>query len=180
MFETDGSPAGARFFGAKQLADSSYQPLNDPVWTDTSPPSRTTTRSSGSTNRQARALPWWIMKNHHVANLVFDDLPVLVTLCEMCSGAAAFRAEVEGRSLAFRLRGQYNATILLDDASTGSLWSPFTGVALAGAMKGAALEQLPLSHSVSGASGSRCIRRPKLSTASRRCARATDASASPS
>jgi len=71
-------------------------------------------------------------------------LPVLATLCEMCSGAAAFRAEADGRRLMFRLRGQYNATILLDDASTESLWSPFTGVALAGVMRGAALERLPL------------------------------------
>jgi hypothetical protein len=146
MFETNELPE-ARFFGAKQLADSWHQPLNDPVWTDAYGHLRDDDPVLGLyLNRQARALPWWIMKNHHVANLVFDDLPVLVTLCEMCSGAAAFRAEVEGRRLAFRLRGQYNATILLDDASTGSLWSPFTGVALAGAMKGAALEQLPLSQ----------------------------------
>jgi len=36
--------------------------------------------------------------------------------------------------------------MLLEDRSTDSLWSPFTGVALAGAMRGAALERLPLSQ----------------------------------
>lgn len=30
----------------------------------------------------AFALPWWIMKNHHVANLEFGSTPLLVTLCE--------------------------------------------------------------------------------------------------
>jgi hypothetical protein len=144
MFETNELPQ-ARFFGADQLAHHWHQPLNDPVWTRAYDHLRDDDPVLGVyLNRQARALPWWIMKNHHVANLVFDDLPVLVTLCEMCTGAAAFRAEVEGRRLAFRLLGQYNATILLGDTSTNSLWSPFTGVALTGVMRGAALERLPL------------------------------------
>jgi hypothetical protein len=82
----------------------------------------------------------------HVANLAFDDRPVLATLCPSCSGASAFRAEVEGRRLIFRLRGKYNGTMLLEDCSTESLWSPFTGVALAGTMRGAALDRLPLSQ----------------------------------
>jgi hypothetical protein len=86
------------------------------------------------------------MKTSHVANVFVDELPVVVTLCAMCSSAAAFRAEADGRRLAFRWRGQYNGTILLDDLLTGSLWSPFTGVALAGGMRGTALERLPLSQ----------------------------------
>jgi hypothetical protein len=86
------------------------------------------------------------MKNHHVANIAVGELPVVVTLCVMCSGAAAFRAEVGDRRLKFRVRGRYNSTILLDDMSTGSFWSPFTGVALAGTMRGAVLERLPLSQ----------------------------------
>jgi hypothetical protein len=137
----------AQLFGAKRLGHSWCRPLDDPVWTDAYDHLRDDDPVLGLyLNRQPRALPWWIMKNHHVANLTFDGLPVLVSLCEMCSGAAAFRAEVEGRRLAFRLRGRYNATILLEETSTESLWSPFTGVALAGAMQGAALEQLPLSQ----------------------------------
>lgn len=124
-----------------------HQPLNDPVWTDAYEHLRDEDPVIGLyLNRQARALPWWIMKNHHVANLAFDDLPVLVTLCEMCSGSSAFRAEVQGRRLMFRLRGQYNGTILLEEGSTKTMWSPFTGVALTGVMRGAALERLPVSQ----------------------------------
>jgi len=130
-----------------QAAVSWHRPLNEPVWTSAYDHMREDDPVLGLyLDRQARALPWWIMKNHHAANLLLDGRPVLVTLCEMCSGASAFRAEAEGRRLMFRLRGQYNATILLDDVSTGSLWSPFTGLALAGAMQGTALERLPLSQ----------------------------------
>jgi Protein of unknown function (DUF3179) len=137
----------ARLFTADRLALSFHQPLNDPVWTDAYDHLRENDPVLGLyLGGRAWALPWWIMKNHHVANLVFDDLPVLVTLCEMCSGAAAFRAEADGRRLAFRLRGTYNATILLEETSTATLWAPFNGVALAGAMKGTTLERLPLSQ----------------------------------
>src|SRR5687768_18138169 len=45
----------------------------------------------------AWALPWWIMKNHHVANLELNGKPLLVTLCEVCSSAAAFDPVIEGR-----------------------------------------------------------------------------------
>lgn len=147
-YDTHDQLPHAHLFPLDRIAQNSWcQPLSAPVWTDTHDHLRDDDPVLGLyLDRRAWALPWWIMKNHHVANLAFDDLPVLVTLCEMCSGASAFRAEVEGRRLVFALRGQYNATILLDDASTHSLWSPFTGVALAGAMRGAALERLPLSQ----------------------------------
>jgi len=146
-YDTHGELPCARLYPPQKLADSWRQPLDSPVWTKAYHHLRSDDPILGLyLKHQARALPWWIMKNHHVANLVFDDLPVLVTLCEMCSGAAAFRAEVEGRRLRFRLRGQYNATILLEDALTQSLWSPFTGVSLAGMMRGAALQRFPLSQ----------------------------------
>jgi hypothetical protein len=136
----------ARLLPPDRLAHSWLQPLNDPVWTDVYDHLRDDDPVLGLyLGRRAWALPWWIMKNPHVANLAFDDRPVLVTLCPMCSSASAFRAEVEGQPLFFRVRGQYNGTILLEDRSTDSLWSPFTGVALAGAMRGAVLERIPLS-----------------------------------
>jgi len=137
----------ARLFPPRMQANCHFQPLNDPVWTDAYEHLRDDDPVIGLyLNRQARALPWWIMKNHHVANLAFDDLPVLVTLCEMCSGSSAFRAEVQGRRLMLRVRGQYNGTILLEEGSTKTMWSPFTGVALTGVMRGAALERLPVSQ----------------------------------
>jgi uncharacterized protein DUF3179 len=146
-YETHPELPLARLFAPDRLAQSFHQPLNKPVWTDAYDHLRGDDPVLGLyRGGRACALPWWIMKNHHVANLVFDDLPVLVTLCEMCSGAGAFRAEVEGRRLAFRIRGTYNATILLEETSTGSLWAPFNGAALAGPLRGTILERLPLSQ----------------------------------
>jgi len=135
----------ARLARAEMLGISWAQPLNDPIWTDAYDHLRDDDPVIGLyLNRQARALPWWIMKNHHVANLVFDDMAVLITLCEMCSGSSAFRAEAGGRRLMFSLRGQYNGTILLEEHSTKTLWSPFTGVALTGALRGSALQRFPV------------------------------------
>src|ERR1043165_754121 len=137
----------ARLFPPEVQAARWFRPLNDPIWTDAHGHLRDGDAVLGvHSHRQARALPWWIMKNHHVANLVIDDSPLLVTLCEMCSGAAAFRAEADGRRLMFRPRGQYNGTILLEEMSSGCLWSPFTGAALTGPLRGTILDRLSLSQ----------------------------------
>jgi hypothetical protein len=31
-------------------------------------------------DRKAYAIPWWVMKNHHVANLVLDGTPIMAVL----------------------------------------------------------------------------------------------------
>lgn len=137
----------AQLFDERQLENRWLQPLNNPVWTDAHDHLRGDDPVLGlCLGRQAWALPWWIMKEPHVANLRLDQRPVLVTLCVMCSSAAAFRADIEGKPLAFRLRGRYNGTMLLEDRSTHSLWSPFNGVALTGPMRGAVMARLPLSQ----------------------------------
>jgi len=137
----------ARIYPEHLQAVSWHQPLNDPAWTGTYDHLRDDDPVLGLyLGRQPRALPWWIMKNHHVANLTLDAMPVLVALCEMCTSGAAFRAEHEGRRLMFRPYGHYNGTILLEETTTGSLWCPFTGAALAGPLRGVVLERLPLSQ----------------------------------
>jgi hypothetical protein len=98
-----------------------------------------------SWNRQAWALPWWIVKNHHVANLELGGRDVLVTFCEMCSSAAAFvRRLDDGRLFFFESVGIYNGSILISDTSTESLWSPFNATAVHGPLKGTVLKRLPL------------------------------------
>ena len=139
--------ARAQLLDARQLENSWRQPLNDPVWTDAHGHVRADDPVLGVyLDRRAWALPWWTMKEPHAANLSLDERPVLVTLCVMCSSASAFRAEVEGKRLVFRVRGRYNGTMLLEDRATQSFWSPFTGVALSGPMRGAVMARLPLSQ----------------------------------
>lgn len=93
---------------------------------------------------RAWTLPWWIMKNHHVANLVLEGRPVMVTLCEICSSAAAMDPVIDGRAHRFRLAGLYNGTIMPSDEETGSLWTGFTGRSIRGPLRGHRLRRLPL------------------------------------
>jgi 2-polyprenyl-3-methyl-5-hydroxy-6-metoxy-1,4-benzoquinol methylase len=90
------------------------------------------------------ALPWWIMKNHHIANLVLNGKEVLINLCEVCSAAAAFDPIIDGKRYTFKLGGLFNGTIMPQDYETGSLWTGFSGEAIEGPMKGRSMERLPL------------------------------------
>ena len=95
------------------------------------------------TGGTARAYPWWIAKNYHAINDRIGDLPVLVTLCEQCSAATAYRRRLDDRILSMIVLGVHKGTIILSDVETGSLWSPFEGLALEGPLAGRELERLP-------------------------------------
>jgi hypothetical protein len=62
----------ARFFAPQILAGHEWcQPLNQPVWSTTAEHMNDDDPVLGIYGDQrAWALPWWIMKNHHVANLI--------------------------------------------------------------------------------------------------------------
>jgi len=92
------------------------------------------------------AIPWWIQKNHHVANLELNGRYLLMTLCEACSGASAFDPVLDGERLRFQPVGHYNGTIMTSDYQTGSYWSPFTGHCLSGKLKGRHLSRYPLTQ----------------------------------
>jgi predicted GH43/DUF377 family glycosyl hydrolase/thiol-disulfide isomerase/thioredoxin len=95
--------------------------------------------------RASRAYPWWIAKNFHVINDTVDGVPVAIAFCEQCTGAAAYRRDLDGRVLSIEVAGVYNGTIILRDRQTRTLWAPFSGKALEGPLAGRALERLPLS-----------------------------------
>ena len=96
---------------------------------------------------QARAYPWWLTSNYHVINDTVDDTPLLIALCEVCGGAAAFRPvvpDLPGRSLSFQIGGVSRGTIELVDQQTFSKWRPFLGTAFEGPLQGRSLENYPL------------------------------------
>src|SRR5260221_7160055 len=93
---------------------------------------------------QARAYPWWILKNYHVVNDTIAGVPVAIAFCEQCSGGAAFRRQQKGSTLFLDVAGVYNGTIILKDRETGSLWAPFSGRALEGPLTGQKLDRFPL------------------------------------
>ena len=84
------------------------------------------------------------MKNHHAANLTLNGRHVLMTLCERCSSALACEPIIDGKRIMFRLVAMYNATILLSDYQTDSLWPGPTCQCEHGPLKGMRLKRLPL------------------------------------
>lgn len=93
------------------------------------------------TEKNTYAIPWWVIKNHHVANLDLDDEEILITLCELCSSASAFDPRVDGERLYFRIVGIYNGTHILGDRQTGTYWLSFLGKAKHGPHEGKQLRR---------------------------------------
>ncbi len=108
----------------------SFEPLAEPNWVSAGEADNMLDEdfvlglSVGESNF---ALPWWVMKNHHVANLRFPQTNLMVALCENCSSGAAFNPVVKGNHLSFRVAGLFNGTFFIKDLETGSYWAPFTG-----------------------------------------------------
>jgi hypothetical protein len=124
-----------------------FAPLNDPEWRSRAAADymRPDDRILGLSFRgRSWAIPIWVMFRPHVANLVVDGEPVVISYCAKCRGGIARQARVPGRRLTFYISGTYNGSILLTDYETKSYWTPFTGEALEGALKGTKLPQVPL------------------------------------
>lgn len=93
---------------------------------------------------RAWVLPWAMLVGPHVANLVLDDQQILITVCRACGTGMAFDSVLDGQPLTFQLAGNWNGASLLSDTATGSHWSPLTGEAIGGALKGNLLQPIPL------------------------------------
>jgi hypothetical protein len=121
------------------------EPLDEPVWV--TPAEAVLMRDQDAVvgfdaGGRKWAIPWWVMKNHHVANLMIDGEAVLVTLCEMCSGGGVFDPVIEGQRLWFWHHGFFRGGPLMTDDITGSAWAAVTGRPLAG--PGVSMGALPV------------------------------------
>ena len=124
-----------------------FAPLNDPEWRGAAAADymRPDDRVLGLSFRgKSWAVPIWVMFRPHVANLLVGGEPVVISYCAKCRGGIARQARVPGRRLTFYIAGTYNGSILLADYETKSYWTPFTGEALEGELKGTKLPQVPL------------------------------------
>ncbi|MCU1461896.1 MAG: hypothetical protein JWO37_1971 [Acidimicrobiales bacterium] len=95
----------------------------------------------------AWAIPWWVMKNFHTAELDLGGEPVFVVLCEACAGGSAYTPMVRGQRRHFEVEGKFNANHVLRDVETGSLWTPLNGVAVHGRDAGERLPRVTLLQS---------------------------------
>lgn len=122
-------------------------PLNNPPLTDAAAAAHMRPEDivvGVVTDEGSRAYPRWLLVGYHVANDTIGGNPVLVALCEECSGAAAFVAAIDDEALDFRICGIRDGTFEICDFQTGSRWHPFTGVARSGQLQGCALQRLPV------------------------------------
>jgi len=95
-----------------------------------------------SLGEKAKAYPWSYIQQEFVINDEIAGEPVVVTYCISCNSSLAYRAEFEDRTVRFGVVGVYRTETLLYDQATGSWWKE-DGSAIAGALKGTQLEQLP-------------------------------------
>ena len=83
---------------------------------------------------------WFVLKYllgfENVQKLVNDELagrPILVSYCPLCGTGIVFDRRVEGEARRFGVSGLlYRSDLLMYDRETESLWSQFTGAAIAG------------------------------------------------
>lgn len=93
-----------------------------------------------------RAYPVQILTWHEIVNDTIADKPVAVTYCPLCNTAIAFDRRVKGRILDFGTSGKlYRSALVMYDRQTESLWTHFTGGAVAGFLTGTELRALPMS-----------------------------------
>jgi hypothetical protein len=93
---------------------------------------------------EARAYPWWILDNSHIANDVLGGVPIALMFCEICGTGVHVDPVVDGRRLIFRVRAIYNGSNAFEDSETRSLWSPYFLMAILGPLRGHRLTLRPL------------------------------------
>jgi hypothetical protein len=98
---------------------------------------------------QARAYSLNLLNHHETVNDRVGDTPFAVVWCPLANAAAVYGREYGGRELAFEPDGGLlNATLVVRDRETDSLWSILTGDAIEGDFAGTRLDQWPVGEKV--------------------------------
>ncbi len=95
---------------------------------------------------EARAYPIQIMTWHEIVNDTIAGIPVAISYCPLCNSASAYERRLGGEIVDFGTSGLlYRSALVMYDRQTESLWSHFTGEAVAGELTGERLETVPVS-----------------------------------
>ncbi len=95
---------------------------------------------------EARAYPVQVVIWHEIVNDTVAGVPVAVTYCPLCNSAVAYDRRLGRRVLEFGTSGSlYRSALVMYDRQTESLWSHFTGEAVAGTLTGESLRTFPVS-----------------------------------
>ncbi len=96
-------------------------------------------------NGDSRAYPVQVLIWHEIVNDTVGGEPVTVTYCPLCNTAIGYYRQLGDRILDFGTSGRlYNSALVMYDRQTESLWSHYTGQAIAGALTGSQLELIPV------------------------------------
>lgn len=98
-------------------------------------------------NGEARAYPVQLIGYHHQVRDTVGNTPVMVTYCTVCRTGRVFSPVINGNNETFRLVGMDHFNAMFEDKTTKSWWQQATGVAVAGPLKGASLQELPSAQS---------------------------------
>jgi hypothetical protein len=94
---------------------------------------------------EARAYPIQVLIWHEIVNDTVAGIPVSVTYCPLCNTAVAVDRRIGERIVTFGTSGKlYQSALVMYDRQTESLWSHFTGQAIAGILTGTELETFPV------------------------------------
>ncbi|MGH0028436.1 MAG: DUF3179 domain-containing (seleno)protein [Myxococcota bacterium] len=112
---------------------------------------------------KARAYPIRFLEYHQVVNDEIGSVPVVATYDPLAGVPMAYRRSVGDRELHFGVSGLvYNHGFVLYDRETGSLWSQFTGAAIAGPLAGSRLERVATRQETTGVWVARHVDSPFL------------------
>lgn len=94
---------------------------------------------------EARAYPVQVLIWHEIVNDTIAGVPVSITYCPLCNTAVGVDRRVDDRVLTFGTSGSlYQSSLVMYDRQTESLWSHFTGQAIAGVLTGTELDTIPV------------------------------------
>lgn len=95
-------------------------------------------------NGDARAYPLRVMTWHEIVNGTVGGAPVTVSYCPLCNSAIVYDRRLGERILDFGTSGALlNSSLVMYDRQTESLWSHYTGRAVAGHLTGHQLDLIP-------------------------------------
>lgn len=103
-----------------------------------------------SLDGEDRAYPVQVMIWHEIVNDTVAGVPVAVTYCPLCNSAVAYDRRLDDgaggeRVVDFGTSGLlFRSSLVMYDRQTESLWSHFTGEAVAGFLTGAELDTIPV------------------------------------
>lgn len=126
--------------GIPPLEDPAFEPAGEVDWLAEVEPVLAL-----EINGDARAYPLRIMTWHELVNGTVGGVPVTVSYCPLCNSAVAYDRRVGDRILDFGTSGElFNSSLVMYDRQTESLWSHYTGTAVAGHLTGIELDLIPV------------------------------------